>query len=79
MSRARARDEGLSRVASITRWVAAAGVAATAFLAAVVYKDAPGRAATSSTPSPATGNGSDPSATDPSATDPGLGGGFQAP
>ena len=74
MSRARARDEGLSRVASITRWVAAAGVAATAFLAAVVYKDAPGRAATSSTPSPATGNGSDPSASDP-----GLGGGFQAP
>jgi hypothetical protein len=78
MSRARARDEGLSRVSSITRWVAAAGVAGTAFLAAIVYKDAPGRAATSSTP-PASGNGTAPSATDPTATDPGLGGGFQAP
>jgi hypothetical protein len=72
MSRSHARDEGLYRVSSITRWVAAAGVAATAFLAAVVYKDAPGRAA-ASTPAPSSG------ASTPAVTGPNAGGGFQAP
>jgi hypothetical protein len=65
------RDEGLSRVSSITRWVAALGVAATGVLAAVVYKEAPGRSAAS--PSSVTSGGT--STSDPGTDD----GGFQAP
>jgi hypothetical protein len=69
MQRTQVRDEGLRRVSSITRWVAAAGVAGTAVLAGIVYKSTPGRASSSaSTGSSAT------------VTDPGAGGdGFQTP
>jgi hypothetical protein len=72
------RDEGLRRVSSITRWVAATAVAGTAVLAAIVYKATPGRA--SSTPS--TGGGATvtgPGANGPNVNDPNAGGGFQVP
>jgi len=42
------RDEGLQRISSITRWVAAIGVTGTAFLAAAVYRATPGRSVSSS-------------------------------
>ena len=77
MNRSQARDDGLFRVSSITRWVAALGVAATAALAGFVYKSAPGRS-TSATSSPS----ASPSSSGSSAgtPDPGSdGGGFQAP
>ena len=68
MHRAQVRDDGLRRVSSITRWVAAAGVAGTAFLAGIVYKAAPGRAASTTAPT-----GSNATVTDPNS----AGGGFQ--
>jgi hypothetical protein len=48
-----ARDDGLRRISTITRWVAAVGVAGTALLAAVVYRATPGRATTTPPTSPA--------------------------
>jgi hypothetical protein len=80
VSRTHARDEGLRRVSTITRCVAAAGVAATAFLAAFVYRATPGRATVSTTqpgsaPAANAGN-SDPAAVAPS--DPSSPG-FQSP
>jgi hypothetical protein len=72
VNRARARDEGLSRVSSITRWVAALGVAGTAALAGFVYKAVPGRSSSASTPAQGGGTVSTP---DPNAGD----NGFQAP
>jgi hypothetical protein len=75
MSRAHTRDAGLSRVSSITRWVAALGVVATGVLAAVAYKVAPGRAS-ASVPLVTPGTSSEA----PSTTAPGAGStGFQAP
>ena len=72
MHPAHTRDEGLARVSSITRWVAATGVAGTAILAGIVYKAAPGR----SSSRPATTAGSASLSTPSPASD---GGGFQAP
>ena len=72
MHPAHTRDEGLARVSSITRWVAATGVAGTAILAGIVYKAAPGR----SSPRPATTAGRASLSTPSPASD---GGGFQAP
>jgi len=79
MSRTDARDEGLARVSSITRWVAAVGVAGTALLAALVYKDAPGRSVSATTPTPAAGGGSSVSTPGPSQGSSGLQAPIQAP
>jgi hypothetical protein len=79
------RDEGLRRVSTITRWVAALGVAGTGFLAAVVYRAAPGHSTVSTSSAGATTApgppqpAADPNATvDPNATAP-ADPGFQAP
>ena len=72
MHPAHARDEGLARVSSITRWVAAMGVAGSAVLAGIVYKAAPGR----SSSAPATTAGSTSLSTSSPASDAGA---FQAP
>jgi hypothetical protein len=79
MSRTYARDEGLRRVSTITRGIAALGVVATGFLAAFVYRATPGRT-TVSTPQPSPASSSDPATSDPNVvpaapSDPG----FQSP
>jgi hypothetical protein len=77
VNRAHTRDEGLARVSSITRWVAALGVAGTAVLAGIVYKAAPGRAA--SAPATTGGGTVTSGGTGAPAADATAGGGFQAP
>jgi len=84
MSRAHVRDEGLQRISSITRWVAAIGVTGTAFLAAAVYRATPGRSTSSSSQSgtTVTPTGATPPggfAGDPNANPGGDPSGFQAP
>ncbi len=82
MSSTHVRDDGIRRVSSITRWVAALGVAATGFFAAFVYRSAPGKSAVSTpsggaaaTNAGSAGTGAD---TGPAPADPNAGG-FQAP
>jgi len=76
MHRGQVRDEGLRRIRSITRWVAATAVAGTAVLAGLVYEATPGRAtSTASTP----GGTAGPTATTGAVPDPGAAGGFQPP
>jgi hypothetical protein len=76
VSRTRARDEGLERISTVTRWVAALGVAGTALIAGVVYRAAPGRAS-SPTSSPASTPATAPTADPNAGVDPNAG--FQAP
>ena len=78
MNRAHTRDEGLARVSSITRWVAALGVGGTAVLAGIVYKAAPGRSASAPAATGGSGTVTSGGASAPAA-DPTAGGGFQAP
>jgi hypothetical protein len=80
MSRTHARDEGLRRVSTITRCIAALGVAATGFLAAFVYRATPGRA-TVTTPQPSPASSSAPGTSDPNAVVPAVPSdpGFQPP
>lgn len=78
VSSTRARDEGLRRISTVTRWVAALGVTGTAVLAGFVYRVTPGRASAStpSAPASAPSAGTSP-ATGGTNVDPNAG--FQAP
>ena len=80
------RDEGLRRIARLTTWVAAVGVAGTGFLAAALSHATPGRATTTaSSSSPAVSPASSPlqsgpgGATGTPAGDPGFQAPIQAP
>jgi hypothetical protein len=79
VSSTRARDDGLRRISTITRWVAAIGVTGTAVLAGFVYRVAPGRASTStpSAPAGAPSAGTSPTAGGTANVDPNAG--FQTP
>jgi hypothetical protein len=77
VSSTHARDDGIRRVSSITRWVAALGVAATGFFAAFVYRSAPGKS-TVSTPAAGAASADAGSNTGSAPADP-TAGGFQAP
>jgi hypothetical protein len=78
VSSTRARDDGLRRISTVTRWVAAIGVTGTAVLAGFVYRVAPGRAsAPTSTPASAPSAGTSPAAGGTANVDPNAG--FQAP
>jgi hypothetical protein len=77
VSSTRARDEGLRRISTITRWVAAIGVTGTAVLAGFVYRVSPGRASTTSAPASAPSVETSPADGGTGSVDPNAG--FQAP
>ncbi len=56
------RDDGLRRISTVTRWVAAGGIVVAGLLAAAVAKAAPGRSSPASSSSPTSPSSPPPSA-----------------